>query len=448
METSLKLFVGTLGKRWMKIAFILGLFIVPLFGLLDYVVLTANGKLEFLTTFWIMRGLVTAQILIQYFMISHMDPSGRWTFIHSNAISLSLGFIIAQMTVQMGGFVSGYYAGLVLLMTTINLILPWSFWGALTNGLLIFIVYITLNLAHGFTGPTYALVSNSFFLISTLAITSVISHSRFLLLTKEYMQKQRIHDLYEKNREKEAILHSELQMASTIQNGLLPDSKIETDLYSLRSYYRPAGQVSGDFYDITRINENQTAILISDASGHGVPAAFLSNMMKIGFSEAIRHHTSPRDILLSINHDLHSIIRTDDFITAFTLTLNNDGTGEICNAGHNSPIILNLETGELKEWSIRGHFIGIFSNNDISLDEKKIQLKPKDRVVFFTDGVYDALLPERPEDGPDIFLPLVAETIHLNTDRAMNHIIRRLEDEIGDKDAIDDISILLMDWKA
>src|SRR5688572_9036270 len=68
-------------------------------------------------------------------------------------------------------------------------------------------------------------------------------------------------------------LDEELRLAARIQQDFLPKMLPQVGPVHFHTLFRPAGYVSGDLYDVTRLDERHVGFYIADAVGHGVPAA-------------------------------------------------------------------------------------------------------------------------------------------------------------------------------
>src|SRR4051812_2840637 len=134
----------TLIHDWMKIIAILGVVLVPLFVLLDYVTMPS----ELLRRFAAYRAAATATSLAQYLILRASKPS-KLSFVHGYIFSVLVCGMIVVMTVDLGGFNSAYYAGLMLVIFPVNVLLPWRSVHAALNSLAAVGLYVLVNLMFG-----------------------------------------------------------------------------------------------------------------------------------------------------------------------------------------------------------------------------------------------------------------------------------------------------------
>ena len=76
-------------------------------------------------------------------------------------------------------------------------------------------------------------------------------------------------------------IETELETARQIQSSILPSSVPELKNLRIAASYLPMGAVAGDFYQFVRADNNHLGILVADVSGHGIPAALISSMIKV-----------------------------------------------------------------------------------------------------------------------------------------------------------------------
>jgi len=182
-------------------------------------------------------------------------------------------------------------------------------------------------------------------------------------------------------------LLEELRLARTIQQGLIPSSPPEIPGIRLASLYKPMEDVGGDFFDFIKVREPYLlGIFISDVSGHGVPAALITSMVKTLVETAGERRVRPADLLGYINEKL--IGQTGgNFLTAFYGVY--DTRSRVltyARGAHNAPFL--LRGSEMLTLDARGKILGMIE--DLEFEEKEIALLPGDKLLFYTDGLTEA----------------------------------------------------------
>ncbi|MEE2972088.1 MAG: PP2C family protein-serine/threonine phosphatase [Planctomycetota bacterium] len=190
----------------------------------------------------------------------------------------------------------------------------------------------------------------------------------------------------------------ELQMAAMVQREFLPRELPVVGGTRLAAMWRPAGYVSGDIYDVTRLDEDHIGLFIADAVGHGVPAALLTMVIcrslptKEIMGEDRYRIVPPAEALERLNQFMVSRQgRSARFATAVYAVYNaRTRRVTIASAGH--PAVLHLasaeEGGEVREIGSTGGLLGIFE--DERYGETTVQLAAGEGLVFHSDGFEQA----------------------------------------------------------
>ncbi|MCW7502793.1 PP2C family protein-serine/threonine phosphatase [Leptospira paudalimensis] len=212
------------------------------------------------------------------------------------------------------------------------------------------------------------------------------NESELSILTKDL--EQRVRERTIELREKNQDLEQDLFFASQLQSYLLPKNHPNTKGIRIHTTYLPMRQVGGDLYDWVELDENRLILLIADVAGHGVPAAFVSSMVKVQFRESTKSIHSPKLILEHMNQALTSLV-SRYFITACcALVDTKENTIIFSTAGHPNPILYNKIRNSFEFMKIKGPIIGW--KESFTFSEWKHQIQKGDRYFFFTDGVTEA----------------------------------------------------------
>ena len=186
-------------------------------------------------------------------------------------------------------------------------------------------------------------------------------------------------------------MEREIELARNIQQQLIPLKNPNKNIFSL---YRPMNQVGGDFYDFIMFRDShKVGIFISDVSGHGVPAAFITTMIKIAINQSGQAKENPAELLMFLNSVLfqHS---GGNFITVFYGILDiHTRFFKFSNGGHNSPFIID-STGVHELQGVKSKPLAVMSN-DVLIENNKeyinteIYLTKKSKLLLYTDGLIE-----------------------------------------------------------
>lgn len=228
------------------------------------------------------------------------------------------------------------------------------------------------------------------------------------------LQKLELFRQAEENRQ----LEQDLRLAQEVQLRLLPQTEPQVPGYSFFSYYRPATQVGGDYFDYIRLTEHHWVIVVADVVGHGVAAALL--MAKIAadsrFACALNYE-DPVRALEQINRSLNGL-NMDRFVTLILGYLDSSKHElTFANAGHLPPLVreANGKTQWVKK-ARRSLPLGV--SDTAAYFSESISLQPGDNVLLFTDGLSDVMNAQ----GDQFGMERLAREVELSPNRSPESI--------------------------
>ncbi|QOV88772.1 PP2C family protein-serine/threonine phosphatase [Humisphaera borealis] len=243
-------------------------------------------------------------------------------------------------------------------------------------------------------------------------------------------------------------IDEELRMAARLQQDFLPKSMPRFGTVGFNALWRPAGYVSGDIYDIFRLDENHVGFYIADAVGHGVPAALLTMFIKHSLvTKEISNQTyrllDPGETLARLNDALAGQnLATGTFCTACYAVLDlQTQVMELASAGHPTPMLLRGDDPP-RPIPVEGSLLGIFEGEQYRT--RTIQLGAGDRVLLYTDGVEVAFSPDSETADPYRFSEELFKRRHLSGEALIYEIARHLDFEVGSLNPRDDLTLLVM----
>jgi serine phosphatase RsbU (regulator of sigma subunit) len=261
-----------------------------------------------------------------------------------------------------------------------------------------------------------------------------------------------IEDLLRQAAEKKR-LEEELRIAREIQMSLLPGGPLVMPGLSVTALCVPAREVGGDYYDFFRLSDQRLGLLIADVSGKGTSAALYMAELKGLMLSLSRIHTSPRDLMLAANHIIAANLDARSFITMTYAVVDLDRmTMTYARAGHTPLIYVPGPTSRL-DHRVRvlapdGLVLGLNIDNgemfERLLEEQTIELHSGDLMVFFTDGITEAM-----NEGDDCFGEgrlgsLAEEHAHLSSDELRERVLREVQAFAGSAPQHDDMTMILL----
>ncbi len=200
--------------------------------------------------------------------------------------------------------------------------------------------------------------------------------------------------------EEEKRIQREIEAAKTVQQRLLPDKLPDFPSVNVAASCVPAFEVGGDYYDFFTLDDNRLGLLIGDVSGKGMSAAFYITLAKGVIVSQIRQVDGPADVLHRVNSLLYEVMERGRFISMiYAVYDTRTRVLEFANAGHNPMLRRRGDNGEVEAIASRGMAIGLDSgkNFDKAVKAESITLETDDVVVFYTDGVTEAMQISREE---------------------------------------------------
>lgn len=242
---------------------------------------------------------------------------------------------------------------------------------------------------------------------------------------------------------KDKLIQMELDFASEIQKGIIPSRIDEWNGLKFFGYYKPMEKVSGDYYDVFPAYGNRLGVLMADVSGHGVPAALITTMAKVAFARAAQSTHSPAQTFREVNDQLLKIVTTQDYLTAFYLTIDETHHFYFGNASHQHGKIVRAADNTIESLDTEGLFVGAMLEASESYGEKEGRLMAGDRLFLYTDGLIEIRNADDEEFGNERFDALLIKAGELPSERAVPYIVDEVFRFAGKTPPNDDISILM-----
>jgi sigma-B regulation protein RsbU (phosphoserine phosphatase) len=197
-------------------------------------------------------------------------------------------------------------------------------------------------------------------------------------------------------------LEGDLELASQIQKGLLPQEGMEVLGWESSYYYAGAGLVSGDYCDLFDLGDD-LYFVVGDVSGKGISAAILMSHLHATFRALVSLELPLDAVLERANRMFCESTLPTHFATLACGRVDASGELELCVAGH-QPVLI-AHASEIRRIAATGLPLGMFCDERFSV--YKTRLQPDDCIVLYTDGLVEAVDPSGDEYGLERLIDLV-----------------------------------------
>ncbi|MDB6148379.1 MAG: hypothetical protein JWO45_2043 [Spartobacteria bacterium] len=250
--------------------------------------------------------------------------------------------------------------------------------------------------------------------------------------------------IYSEANEKKRLDH-DLEIARDIQKILLPFEAPAIPGFEIAGINVPARQVSGDYFDYIKVDEERLGVAIADVSGKGVPASLIMAICRSVLRSQAGQNPSPADVLRKVNRQLYPDIKEDMFISMAYLILDHAHNNvTLSRAGHDAPLLYKRSADSVTPLKPPGMVVGIDSGSvfDRLTGDFNVFLERDDCLVLYTDGVTEALDAEGNEFGIERITESVRASARNGAPAIITRVIDDVRDFVGSQPQNDDITLI------
>ena len=250
--------------------------------------------------------------------------------------------------------------------------------------------------------------------------------------------------IYSEANEKKRLDH-DLAIARDIQRILLPAEAPIVNGFEISGMNVPARQVSGDYFDYIKVDDEHLGVAIADVSGKGIPASLIMAICRSVLRSQAIGNPSPADVLQKVNRQLYPDIKEDMFISMAYLVLDHVRGGvTLARAGHDAPLLYQQKSQNVTPLKTPGMVVGIDSGDvfDRLTTDVAVSLERNDCILLYTDGITEAL----DNDGNEFGLERTIGSVQSSAKEGAQAIVTRLIDDlrnfVGSTPQNDDITMI------
>jgi len=244
------------------------------------------------------------------------------------------------------------------------------------------------------------------------------------------------------------VYERELNNAREVQRVLLPETDPEVPGFRISGVNLSARIISGDYYDFIRVSDGKFGVAIADVSGKGVPAGLLMSMCRSTLRAVAKDELSPTRALAAVNRLLYPDIREDMFISfSYAILDEKSGTVTHARAGHDPALLYRRSTSTVERLRPPGLALGIDAGNvfERAMRDETIELSTGDCILFYTDGVREALNDQDEEFGLDRMSTAFRDAAPLGAAAVISQMRDTLAMFTDDGPQMDDITLVAIE---
>ena len=293
-----------------------------------------------------------------------------------------------------------------------------------------------------FAGLVFILLSSSIITYQFnyfVDVFYIILSSSLLFLTTLYFRYLRENEIALDNEKKQIILKQEREIAGEVQKKLFPEVFEDSKLIYARNI--PARDVSGDYYDYIRVNENEIYFTLADVSGKGIKAGILMANASSVFRSLAKLEKPLSTIARYVNNQVSDSSYQGMFITAVIGKINiQKKEVEYINHGH-EPIMIFDKNYNFEYIKSSLPPLGIMKFDDDSFFQTSIKNIEDKILLIYTDGVTEGYLKNDEELGVKGFENLIKDNKYNNSKDIIDKVCEILDNRSKLRDDITCIGI-------
>ena len=261
-----------------------------------------------------------------------------------------------------------------------------------------------------------------------------VTIDRTLLHLDEWREAVSSHD-------KLVALENELDIASKIQQSILPGQFPTPPGFQVFANMEPARNVGGDFYDVIRLENGRMGLAIADVSGKGVPAALFMMSSRTLLKGTAIGGADPAEVLTQVNDLLCEQNEAAMFVTVLYAVYDPE-RGEFTYAcgGHDPPLVVHADGSSTSLPLTGGLALGVAPG--FQYGQRTVPVAPGDTLVLYTDGVTEAMNSGNEQFGLERLREIFTGAPPKSVREAIDWIFAAVSDFAGDAPQFDDVTCL------
>lgn len=264
---------------------------------------------------------------------------------------------------------------------------------------------------------------------------------------------RKLQEAYNELEEKDRIIQMELDFASLIQRNIMPKGRYKWGDFYIYGYSQPMEKIGGDFFDVIAMPGGKLLFYVADVSGHGIPAALITTMLKVSLIAIALEERDPSKILSKLNERIRIVNSSEgqviaNYLTIFIGVLDKNGDMFFSSGGHYVPVVYNSIAKKFKEMKdINGPIVGILEPSLFRTTSESFRVERGDKIILFTDGIVERRNPEGKHLEIDGFKHIIVSAIEkgFSGKELVAFVLNEIEKFSKGVRARDDYTLLLVE---
>ncbi len=240
-------------------------------------------------------------------------------------------------------------------------------------------------------------------------------------------------------------MEEELNIARDLQVSMLPPDCPQIAGIEIAAYSLSAREVGGDFYDFIEMDQIKTGVVIGDVTGKSVSGALVMSASRSIFRMLSEEEMSVSESMKRANLRLKKDIKSGMFVALLFAVLNSQNRSlTICSAGQTQPIHLSSKTGEARLVETEGDTFPLGILDEADYQDTQFHLNPGDSILFYTDGIVEAMNEQEKIFGFERLLDVVKNSQSETAQAMLEKINHDVNEFAGQAEQHDDITIIVI----
>lgn len=249
-----------------------------------------------------------------------------------------------------------------------------------------------------------------------------------------------VEDVVEKER-----MEEELSIARDLQISMLPAACPQIEGFQIAAVSIPAREVGGDFYDFIEMGEGKLGFVIGDVTGKSVSGALVMAASRSIFRMLSEERLGVGEIMIRANRRTKQDIKPGMFVALlYAVVDSKEKALKMCSAGQTQPVHFSSQTGGARLLETEGDTFPLGILDEAEYKETQLQLNHGDRVVFYTDGIVEAMNKEQEIFGFERLLDLIKGAGLLEAQALLKEIMRQVNEFVGGAPQSDDLTVIVV----